>query len=249
MKSKETKKENPAKPAYQPTAQEKAVLQRQIERLASQKPVPRLKKLKDEPGAITPDHPNHMVAKAALAEALGTADWDFVDGILTQLAAVTADSRGVDESKLNYLLSVIKGIDAKDQIETMLAAQMAVVHMTAMKFAQHFSYIESLPQQDSTERIVNKLMRTFVLQMEALKRYRTGGEQKVTVQHVSVGEGGQAIVGNVTQAARENKSKDQKTAPLAVTDARQEAMPILEEPKREVVPMRRKHKDGEQSSA
>ena len=39
--------------------------------------------------------------------------------------------------------------------------------------------------------------------MEALKRYRTGGEQKVTVQHVSVGEGGQAIVGNVTQAARE----------------------------------------------
>ena len=39
------------------------------------------------------------------------------------------------------------------------------------------------------------------MQMEALKRHRTGGEQKVTVQHVSVGEGGQAIVGNVTQAA------------------------------------------------
>ena len=37
--------------------------------------------------------------------------------------------------------------------------------------------------------------------MEALKRYRTGGEQKVTVQHVSVSEGGQAIVGNVTQGA------------------------------------------------
>jgi len=26
--------------------------------------------------------------------------------------------------------------------------------------------------------------------MEALKRYRTGGNQKVTVQHVTVGEGG-----------------------------------------------------------
>ena len=37
--------------------------------------------------------------------------------------------------------------------------------------------------------------------MEALKRYRAGGEQKVTVQHVSVSEGGQAIVGNVTQGA------------------------------------------------
>jgi hypothetical protein len=34
--------------------------------------------------------------------------------------------------------------------------------------------------------------------METLKRYRTGGEQKVTVQHVNVNDGGQAIVGNVT---------------------------------------------------
>jgi hypothetical protein len=34
--------------------------------------------------------------------------------------------------------------------------------------------------------------------MEALKRYRTGGEHKVKVQHVSVSEGEQAIVGNVT---------------------------------------------------
>jgi hypothetical protein len=46
--------------------------------------------------------------------------------------------------------------------------------------------------------------------MEALKRYRTGGEQKVTVQHLSVGEGGQAIVGNVTQTPA--KTAPEKTA-------------------------------------
>ena len=40
-------------------------------------------------------------------------------------------------------------------------------------------------------------MRTFTTQMEALRKYRTGGEQKVTVQHVTVNEGGQAVVGNV----------------------------------------------------
>jgi hypothetical protein len=33
--------------------------------------------------------------------------------------------------------------------------------------------------------------------MEALKRYRTGGQQKVTVEHVTVNAGGQAIVGAV----------------------------------------------------
>jgi hypothetical protein len=33
--------------------------------------------------------------------------------------------------------------------------------------------------------------------MSALKEYRSKGEQKMTVQHVRVAEGGQAIVGNV----------------------------------------------------
>ena len=58
----------------------------------------------------------------------------------------------------------------------------------------------------SSSRIVrnghfNKLARTFAVQVEALKRYRTGGEQKVTVQHVTVNEGGQAIVGSVSPRA------------------------------------------------
>jgi len=44
-----------------------------------------------------------------------------------------------------------------------------------------------------------KMLRTFTAQMEALKKYRTGGQQKVTVEHVHVNEGGQAIVGNVSQ--------------------------------------------------
>lgn len=136
-------------------------------------------------------------------EALGTADQDFVNGILRQL--VNAGSQGrVDESGINFMLSVIKGVAPKDQLETMLACQMAAVHMATMTFARRLAHVENTLQQDSAERTFNKLTRAFVAQMEALKRYRTGGEQKVTVQHVSVGEGGQAIVGNVMQAARES---------------------------------------------
>src|SRR5215207_2796620 len=58
--------------------------------------------------------------------------------------------------------------------------------------------VDNIAQQDSAERAFNKLTRTFTTQVEALKRYRTGGEQRVTVQHVNVNEGGQAIVGNVS---------------------------------------------------
>jgi transposase len=59
------------------------------------------------------------------------------------------------------------------------------------------NHVETLPQQDAAERALNKLARTFATQMEALKRYRTGGHQKVTVEHVTVNAGGQAIVGAV----------------------------------------------------
>ena len=41
-------------------------------------------------------------------------------------------------------------------------------------------------------------MRTYVTQVETLRRLRHGGSQYVRVEHVHVNEGGQAIIGNVT---------------------------------------------------
>jgi hypothetical protein len=64
--------------------------------------------------------------------------------------------------------------------------------------------VESVQQQDSAERTFNKLARTFTAHVDALKRYRTSGEPVVSVQHVSVSDGGQAIVGNVTHAPPES---------------------------------------------
>src|SRR5215208_6231209 len=98
------------------------------------------------------------------------------------------------------MLAVIAGVEPRDEIEAMLAAQMAAVHRATMTFARRLSHVETIPQQDSAERAFTKLARTFAAQMEALKRYRTGGEQKVTVQHVTVNEGGQAVVGHVSHA-------------------------------------------------
>jgi hypothetical protein len=149
-----------------------------------------------------------------------------------------SQGRNIDEAGLNFMLSVIKGIKPKDQLEAMLAAQMAAVHMATMTFAQRLNHVETIQQQDSAERALNKLARTFSTQMEALKRYRTGGEQKVTVQHVSVNEGGQSIVGNVNQAAREPALEKP-----ALTDARQQPMPMMETPA-QVVPLRTKKNDG-----
>jgi hypothetical protein len=61
------------------------------------------------------------------------------------------------------------------------------------RITRRLAHVDNIPQQDSAERAFNKLA-TFAVQMEALKRHRTSGEQRVTVQLVTVNEGGQAIV-------------------------------------------------------
>jgi hypothetical protein len=71
-----------------------------------------------------------------------------------------------------------------------------------MTFALRLGRVETIPQQDSAERAFNKLARTFAAQVEALKRYRSRGDQTVRVEHVTVNEGGQAIVGNVNHGGR-----------------------------------------------
>ena len=125
-------------------------------------------------------------------------DDDFLGGLIKQLVSVGSQGVAPDEDGTNFLLSVVKGIEPRDQIETMLAAQMAAVHAASMTMARRLATVDNIEQQDCAERAFNKLTRTFAVQVEALKNYRSKGEQKMTVQHVHVAEGGQAVVGNVS---------------------------------------------------
>ncbi len=233
------------KAPYQATEREKAALVKYATAQFADR-TPRIKISRDEKAAtFSLDHPNQLTGYALLTEALGTADLDFVNGLLKQLANAASQAHQADESRINFLLSVVKGVKPKDRLEAMLAAQMGAIHMATMMFAGRLGQVATIQQQDSTEGALNKLARTFAVQMETLKRYRTGGEQKVTVQHVSVNEGGQAIVGNVTQDA--SATAPAKQQPPALTDARQPAMPIINS-ERAPVPLQGK-KDGGQSSA
>jgi hypothetical protein len=83
----------------------------------------------------------------------------------------------------------------------MLVAQMVCLHVMAMRCAHHLANADDLAQHDSAARALGRLARTFPAQIEALNRYRSHGEPAITVQNVSVGDGGNAIVGNVTQHA------------------------------------------------
>jgi hypothetical protein len=84
----------------------------------------------------------------------------------------------------------------------MLAVQMIATHEAATECLRR----SMLPDQtfagrDQTLRHAAKLMGIYERQLAALDKRRGRGQQSVTVKYVHVGQGGQAIVGNVSQAA------------------------------------------------
>ncbi len=128
---------------------------------------------------------------------MGTADIDFHRGLLKQIACLGSHKASVDSGASNFLLAVVRSVAPRDGLEAMLATQMGAIHAATMMMARRLNHVDTIAQQDAAERALNKLARTFATQMEALKRYRTSGQQKVTVEHVTVNAGGQAIVGAV----------------------------------------------------
>jgi hypothetical protein len=156
---------------------------------------PRIKLL---PHGFSIDHPDPELGEQLMANALGVADREAMDGILRQLIKASVSGGRPDEVTLSFMIAMLKSIKSRDSVEAMLVAQMVSVHVMAMRCAHHLANAEDLAQHDSAARALGRLARTFPAQIEALNRYRSHGEPAITVQNVSVGDGGKAIVGNVT---------------------------------------------------
>src|SRR5205823_3068448 len=133
--------------------------------------------LEKDTSHLSLDDPDAGIGQLLLMGAIGAKDLHFYEMLISQLADVSRQGRAADERGLNFMLSVVKGIEPRDYIEAMLAAQMAAIHNATMTFARRLNHVENIPQQDSAERAFNKLARTFATQVEALRRYRTKGEQ------------------------------------------------------------------------
>src|SRR5215217_9188415 len=132
---------------YEPTAQERAIFEARQRRRAA-KPDPARIKV-DQNGTtprIGPDHPDVTTGIHILAEAIGSDSFDFVDGFLSQLTNAGSQGGKPDERGINFMLSVVEGIAPKDQVEAMLAAQMAAVHMATMTFARRLAHVDNIRQ-------------------------------------------------------------------------------------------------------
>jgi hypothetical protein len=118
------------------------------------------------------------------------------------------------------------GISPKDEIEGMIAAQLIAAHNAAMECYRRAMIAEqTLEGRRDNLSQANKLSRTYAVLLDALNRHRGKGQQKVTVEHVHVHSGGQAIVGTVERPTPANSSKSENQHDARqITHAPQPAM-------------------------
>jgi len=161
------------------------------------------------------------------------------------------DSATVDR-RVDALIQGMIGIGPQDELEGMMAAQLIGAHNAAMEcFRRAMLSEQSFDSRRENLNQANKLSRTFATLVEALNRHRGKGHQKVTVEHVHVHSGGQAIVGVVEPpgGGARQKSEEQAHAksighatesPLWGTNASRDAVPIPGDAERPVPNARRK---------
>jgi hypothetical protein len=148
-------------------------------------------------------------------------------------------------------VAALIGIGPKDELEGMMAAQLIAAHNAAMECYRR-AMIGEQTFEGRRENLAqaNKLSRTFATLLEALNRHRGKGQQKVTVEHVHVHSGGQAVVGVVgTQGGGDRAElEDQPHAKriahtpepaLRGTDAESAAVPIARDAERPLPDARR----------
>ncbi len=121
-----------------------------------------------------------------------------------------------------------------------MAAQLVAAHSAAMEcYRRAMIGDQTFDGRSENLNQANKLSRTFAVLLDALNRHRGKGQQKVTVEHVHVYPGGQAIVGTVTPGGGGmEKSEEQAHAPGEITY--EPGAPMRSpDPEREAVPIAR----------
>jgi hypothetical protein len=201
-------------------------------------------------------------AGARLMNALGITDLDLAGRLVMQIMNAThlqSTNEPVSAESLNAALAAVTGIAPRDEAEAMLAAQMVGVHWLTMDLLRKAN--DPALRNDAGNLAV-KLLRTFPAQLEALKRYRSAGEQRVVVQHqhVNVAAEQAAVqvngVGNPAPTGRGPALKAEERAhapeaarsvafepdtPLPCPDPAGNAMPAAGSERESAVPHARRH--------
>ena len=131
----------------------------------------------------------------------GPGEWNSV--LLRDVLQVCAGGDLGDKGALEKAragVAAMRGIGPDDVIADMVAAQLVSAHHAAMDCYKRAAGGGELIVWREALNQANRLSRTSAALIEALNRHRgKSGQQTVRVEHVTVNDGGQAIVGAVEQ--------------------------------------------------
>jgi hypothetical protein len=119
-----------------------------------------------------------------------------------QVTCALPQSKGkCDEAAfLNIALDGVAALAPRDGMEVMLCSQLIALHSQGMDYLRRAMLADqTVDGVDCNVNRATKMLRMFAMMAECLRTYRGGGQQKVTVEHVTVQAGGQAIVGTVNR--------------------------------------------------
>jgi len=144
---------------------------------------------------------------------------------------------GRDRDKIRKIsVYALEGLKPQDEAEGMLMAQMIGCHNASMEcFRRAMLPEQTFDGRDMNLKHANRLTRAYAALLEALNKHRGKGQQKVTVEHVHVHEGGQAIVGNVDTGGDRGKPSERPHA-KSIAHAPEPEMRSAVEADREPVP-------------
>ena len=188
---------------YQPTELEREATEQYVAAQKTRLPAPKLKATKVKgKWAFDRDHPDNNTFAVMMSAAFGTANCETASLLASQSirAAMPDPDAEPNMSAINGAIALVHGIRPTDEVEGMLATQMVATHSAAMECLKRAQlYEQTFEGRKQNLNFATKLLRTYTAQMEALNRHRGKGQQKMTVEHVHVHDGGQAIVGNVSK--------------------------------------------------
>ena len=149
--------------------------------------------------------------KTIVRKATGTQDYRVAERIIGQVVNTQVFPTPRDADHVTKALAAISEMAPQNVTEAMLAVQMISTHDAALLFPRRATTEgHSLAGAEASVLSATRLLRLRLNQIEAMQKLKgKTGQQKVTVEHVHVYRGGQAIVGAVGPAKSEPRDEDQ----------------------------------------
>ena len=140
----------------------------------------------NEPTTVVADDPED---RKGVLKTIGGSQSDHWNNLLANQAVQAlwikhsdAESR---DKQLTATVAALIGIGPKDELESMMAAQLIAAHNAAMEcYRRAMIGEQTLEGRRENLNQANKLSRTWATLLEALNRHRGKGQQRVTVEHV-----------------------------------------------------------------